>query len=70
MEIIDARFGGQDHKCSGSWNYQGLNTTGHEIYDCDSGKHTIIGPSLDAGHECTDECERAQADIGQLEAEL
>lgn len=40
LPVIDCRETAQDHKCSGSWQYQGPGSlTGIEVYVCDSGAH-------------------------------
>jgi hypothetical protein len=55
MSLIDMRSGPQDHACSGTWEYLGLNAGGHEIYSCDRG-HLGIGPHVNAAHECAAGC--------------
>lgn len=54
--VIDARQGGRPHPCRSSWHYQGLNAGGHEIFECGSGAHRMIGTHVDAEHECAGGC--------------
>jgi hypothetical protein len=58
MNLIDARFAAQPHACYGTWNYNGLNSGGHEIYTCDrvTDEHVIIWAHVAADHKCSDVC--------------
>jgi hypothetical protein len=57
--VLDARAGAVDHPCSGMWEFRGLNAGGHEVFACDSGEHSLIGPHYGAGHECAAGCDHA-----------
>jgi len=54
--LIDMRNGPQDHACAGSWHYMGLNAGGHELYNCDSGRHYGLAAHVSATHVCGPEC--------------
>lgn len=56
MKVIDCRFGAQSHACRGMWQYIGLNSTGHEVFKCDSDQHVAIAPHVNAYHTCSSEC--------------
>lgn len=54
--ILDARAGSVPHPCAGVWHYAGLNAGGHEVFTCDGADHVLIGPHVNAGHECGPQC--------------